>query len=152
MHAQLLGFDSVSRRRGFSRTWLLGLLLFITAVAVPCEATRAPGDTRPNLVLFFPDTIAAEAMGSYYKNPIVRVPNFEKLARAGTVFTTAYSSYPQCSPSRAALITGVRMHFRLFMRGLSFTCSLADYLCGAFRFVGPLNVDSSSSLRRFFAS
>jgi hypothetical protein len=116
MCTQLSHSDKFSLRRvAWLATRPLGLLLLIAAVATSCDAARAPGDTRPNLVFFFPDTIAAEAMGSYYKNPIVRAPNFEKLARSGTVFTAAYSSYPQCSPSRAALITGVSIRI-YFMR------------------------------------
>lgn len=82
--------------------------VLILAVAAACVAgLRAPGDTRPNIVLFFPDTIAAEAMGPRYGNPVVRTPFFDAFAAKGTLFTTAYSSFPQCSPSRTALVTGV---------------------------------------------
>ena len=85
--------------------WCLLVLLVLSAVA----ASRAPGDTRPNIVLFFPDTIAAEAMGAQ-GHPVVQTPNFDAFAASATRFATAYSSYPQCSPSRTSLFTGRHPH------------------------------------------
>jgi choline-sulfatase len=79
-------------------------------LAVVAAAWRAPGDTRPNIVLYFPDTIAAEAFGPSYGNPITRTPHFDAWAANATVFDVAWSSYPQCSPSRAALVTGRHVH------------------------------------------
>lgn len=46
----------------------------IAALSTAVAATRAPGDTRPNLVLFFPDTLSSEAMGPLFGNPIVKTP------------------------------------------------------------------------------
>ena len=40
---------------------------------------------------------------------VVRTPAFDRLARAGVLFTQAFVSAPSCSPSRAALLTG--QHF-----------------------------------------
>jgi len=36
-----------------------------------------------------------------------QTPNMERIANAGMRFTQAYSAHPNCSPSRAALLTGV---------------------------------------------
>ncbi len=36
-----------------------------------------------------------------------RTPNMERIANAGMRFTQAYSAHPNCSPSRAALLTGI---------------------------------------------
>ena len=36
------------------------------------------------------------------------MPNLERLAKAGAVFTTTYSQSPQCVPSRSALMVGLR--------------------------------------------
>jgi arylsulfatase A-like enzyme len=82
------------------------VLISLTAI---CTAARAPGDTRPNLVLYFPDTISASAMGAY-GSPIVKTPFFDALANNGTLFEVAYASFPQCSPSRCAVVTGRHVH------------------------------------------
>lgn len=37
---------------------------------------------------------------------IVNTPNFDRVAKEGVLFTHAYDAAPQCSPSRAAILTG----------------------------------------------
>ena len=86
---------------------LLMLLVAMSTAAV--LAWRAPGETRPNIVFFFPDTISAESMGAY-GHPVTKTPNFDAFAAQGVLFEYALSSYPQCSPSRAALVTGRHPH------------------------------------------
>ncbi len=46
-------------------------------------------------------------------NPVLRTPHIDQLAKQGVRFTTAYAASPVCSPTRAALITGLapaRLH------------------------------------------
>ena len=48
------------------------------------------------------------------KSDFHRTPNIERLAAAGMRFTQGYSAHPNCSPSRAALLTGrspAALHF-----------------------------------------
>jgi arylsulfatase A-like enzyme len=86
------------------------LLLLLAAMSTAAVlAWRAPGETRPNIVFFFPDTISAESMGAY-GHPVTKTPNFDAFAAQGVLFEYALSSYPQCSPSRAALVTGRHPH------------------------------------------
>lgn len=40
----------------------------------------------------------------------VNTPNFQRLAREGLLFRTAFAAAPTCSPSRAALLTGQSPH------------------------------------------
>ena len=89
-------------------TKVLPLLLLLAAVRV-AAARRAPGDTRPNIVLFHPDTIRAEALGAY-GHPLSRTPNFDALAAQGALFEQAHVQHTQCSPSRCAMVTGRFMH------------------------------------------
>eukprot|EP00117_Sycon_ciliatum_P033207 scpid35180/ scgid1340/ N-acetylgalactosamine-6-sulfatase; Chondroitinsulfatase; Galactose-6-sulfate sulfatase; N-acetylgalactosamine-6-sulfate sulfatase len=70
---------------------------------------RAPGDTRPNFVIFFPDETRAESIGAY-GHPFVRTPNLDSLAQQGTLFKQAHVLHTQCAPSRCAIITGRYMH------------------------------------------
>lgn len=39
-------------------------------------------------------------------DPVVRTPNFDRVAEAGVLFRNAFCPAPQCAPSRAALLTG----------------------------------------------
>ena len=57
----------------YQTMWGFRAALAMGAIATACSA-RAPGDTRPNLILYFPDTISSEAMGPMFNNPIVQTP------------------------------------------------------------------------------
>jgi arylsulfatase A-like enzyme len=107
---------------------LLFLLTFGSAFNA-VEGKRAAGDTRPNLVLSFPDTIAASAL-SIYGNPVVKTPNLDRFAKTAVTFDKAVTSYPQCSPSRVALFTGRHPHV---LGHRTMTYLLQDYETNLFR-------------------
>lgn len=65
--------------------------------------------TRPNLVLFMPDQLRADAVGAF-GNPAASTPAIDALAARGTVFTSAFSQHSVCSPSRASILTGWYPH------------------------------------------
>jgi uncharacterized sulfatase len=69
------------------------------------DASRAD-DARPNVVLFFSDDTPQRDYGCY-GNTVVRTPNIDRLASQGMLFTNMYTTSPTCSPSRAALYTGL---------------------------------------------
>lgn len=111
---------------GVSRRDFLGSAgLSVTAAAA--GGTQAVADTpqspkeklpkRPNLVLFMPDELRADAL-SCYGNPICRTPNLDRLASQGTRFSNCYVQYPVCGASRCSLLTGwptsVRGHRSLY--------------------------------------
>ena len=72
---------------------------------------------RPNLILFMPDELRADALACY-GNPLTRTPNFDKLAQSGTRFANCHVQFPVCGASRCSLLTGwptsVRGHRSLF--------------------------------------
>lgn len=47
---------------------------------------------------------------SFFGHPFVKTPHMENLAKRGTLFRNAYCSSPLCTPSRAAFMTGKRVH------------------------------------------
>lgn len=68
------------------------------------EASFSDTDHReaglPNIIMLVNDHQA------YYGHPMVKRPNFERLAGEGVKFTKAYCSCPLCCPSRKSMLTG----------------------------------------------
>ena len=61
-----------------------------------------------NVPLICSDQHARNALGCY-GHPLVRTPNLDALAAAGTRFTAAYSSSPICVPAQAFADQRVRL-------------------------------------------
>lgn len=82
--------------------WVVLALVALGALAIASEngATR----DQPNVVLIMTDDIGYGDFGCYGA-PDVRTPNIDRLAREGVKLTDFYAS-PQCTPTRASLITG----------------------------------------------
>lgn len=64
---------------------------------------------RPNLLLFMPDQLRADAVG-VFGNPVVRTPNIDALATEGVRFANAYGQHSVCSQSRISMFTGWYPH------------------------------------------
>ncbi|MCS3732230.1 sulfatase family protein [Mucilaginibacter dorajii] len=60
---------------------------------------------RPNVVLILSDDHSSIFMGAY-GNKDVKTPHLDQLAQEGMRFTNAFTTSPQCTPSRASLMTG----------------------------------------------
>ncbi len=60
---------------------------------------------RPNFLLLTSDQQHWFTLG--IENPEIRTPNLDRLARAGTRYSRAYTTNPTCTPARASLITGM---------------------------------------------
>jgi choline-sulfatase len=107
-----------------SRRDLLAAGAALSAVGVSLAGAAAAGQTapaatgrRPNLILYFPDELRADALGCY-GNPVCRTPNFDRLATQGARFENCHVQYPVCGASRCSLLTGwptsVRGHRSLY--------------------------------------
>lgn len=81
-------------RRGF-----LGLTFSQLAAA------QAP-PRQPNVIVILADDLGYGDLSCYGAKD-VRTPNIDALARAGVRFTNFYSNCPVCSPTRAALLSGL---------------------------------------------
>ncbi|MGV8095426.1 MAG: sulfatase [Mangrovibacterium sp.] len=66
-------------------------------------------DLRPNVLFLVIDDLNDWNSVLDRNNPI-KMPNLEKLAKEGVLFTHAYCSSPACNPSRASVMTGLRPH------------------------------------------
>ena len=93
-----------------------GMLVVISTLASG-SATEAEQD-RPNIIFLLTDDQrdnSFAAMG----HPFVKTPNVDSLLDKSVRFSNTYVAEPTCSPSRAALLTG--MHERV--NGVGFTSS-----------------------------
>ena len=64
---------------------------------------------RPNLVLFMPDQLRADAVGCF-GSTVAQTPVIDALAARGARFDHAYVQHSVCSPSRASIFTGWYPH------------------------------------------
>lgn len=87
------------------------LVLALLAIGVTCQAGE-----RPNIVFAFADDLGCYA-GAYADaahpspNDVIKTPNFDRVAREGTLFDNAFVSVPSCTPCRASVVSG-RHFFR----------------------------------------
>jgi len=100
---------------GWSVAALCGL-----ASAIPASGTDSATAPRPpNIVLIVADDMGWNQVG-YHGFDWYETPNIDRIARAGLQFRDAYSSAPICSPTRAALMTGIypaRLHLTDYIPG-----------------------------------
>ncbi len=82
-------------------TALLVAAMFSDLAAQPDVRSKA----KPSVVLILMDDLGYGDIGSYGVKD-ARTPNLDRLAREGIRFTDAYANGPNCSPTRAGLISG----------------------------------------------
>jgi arylsulfatase A len=94
--------------------------LVATGWSTSLHAADEPGRALPpNIVLVFADDLGVFDLGCYGRAEHA-TPHVDRLAAQGLKFTTAYCAQPICSPSRAALMTGLhpaRLHLTNFLPG-----------------------------------
>jgi arylsulfatase A len=82
-------------------------------------ATPPAADEKPNIVFILADDLGVNDL-SCYGRADQPTPHLDRLAAEGARFTSAYCAQPICSPSRAALLTGLapaRLRLTTFLPG-----------------------------------
>lgn len=117
------------------------VLLTLTIFSSCRQSDRGSGtDQRPNILFVIADD-QSFPHASAYGTSWTPTPAFDRIAEKGVLFTNAFVAAPQCSPSRAAILTGLNIwqleeagtHSSVFPRELNvFTDVLASegYLVG----------------------
>ena len=77
---------------------LMGLLL--------CTACMANAAKKPNVIVIYTDDHGYADLGINGQAKDVKTPQLDQLARDGALCTSGYITAPQCSPSRAGMLTG----------------------------------------------
>ncbi len=65
-----------------------------------------PVSDKPNVIVIFTDDQGYADLGAQGILDDIKTPNLDRLAARGVRFTNGYITAPQCSPSRAGLLTG----------------------------------------------
>ncbi len=122
-------------RREFMQTAAVGSAALLGSPTVMAQGTSE----RPNIVFLFSDDQSVPDLGCY-GNTAIRTPNLDALAAAGVRFDRAYVTSPQCSPSRASILTGRTPHAigasRLHMNAYPDAANVPDLLKAAGYFTG----------------
>ncbi len=85
----------------------ISVAVLTAACTSPDEGTTetASDARRPNIVLVMADDMGY-GQTSYYGHPVLETPNLDAMAAAGLRFDRFYAGAPNCSPTRATVMTG----------------------------------------------
>lgn len=96
--------------RSFSHAAVVAVLAVVAGadcLAVTGTTVGAQtGEPRPNILFIAVDDLRPEI--GCYGNRVVKTPNIDRLAARAVVFDRAYCQQAVCSPSRTAILTGLR--------------------------------------------
>src|SRR5581483_11335094 len=86
---------------------LAALVLLLGAIAFADRASLAAESSKdlPNIIIFLTDDQGYGDVGCFGATEFA-TPNFDRLAKEGTKFTSFLVAQPVCTASRAALMTG----------------------------------------------
>lgn len=73
-------------------------------IAITCVSVHA--ESKPNIIVIFTDDHGWADLGANGVDPHIRTPHLDELAADGVRFQRGYVTAPQCTPSRAGLMSG----------------------------------------------
>ncbi len=80
------------------------LILFSILVLSACAQKEV--SKLPNVILIFSDDQGYSDLGAHQVVSDIKTPHLDALAKNGVLMRTAYVTAPQCTPSRAGILTG----------------------------------------------
>lgn len=80
-------------------------LLFLCLIASFSISSAAQASQPPHIIFVMADDMGWAQTG-YYKHPVLKTPHLDAMAAAGLRFDRFYSGAPNCSPTRATVLTG----------------------------------------------
>ena len=98
------GCYSVTMLESMRRFATTAALCAVTAFGLTSESSAQTAN-RPNIIFLLLDDMGYADVGAY-GNSYHRTPNVDRLAKEGMRFTNAYAAAPNCSPTRASILTG----------------------------------------------
>ena len=90
------------------REFLQGVASCAAVSSLAHVAAGARARRRPNIVFILADDLGYGDLGCYGQEKI-KTPRLDRMAREGLRFTSHYSGFTVCSPSRCSLMTGKHM-------------------------------------------
>ena len=79
---------------------------WVTAVFAADDTRATAANRKPNIIVILADDLGYADVGAQGVVKDVRTPHLDRFAREGVRMTAGYITAPQCSPSRAGLLTG----------------------------------------------
>ena len=81
------------------------VLIFLSFFFVLLSCKKEKEIEMPNIILIMTDDQGWGQTG-YYNHPILKTPNLDAMAKNGIRLDRFYAGAPQCSPTRASVLTG----------------------------------------------
>lgn len=85
------------------KTFLAAQLSLVSALLASVSAAKE--ESRPNILFCLSDD-QSWPHASAYGEPVIKTPVFDRVAKAGALFSQVYCAAPSCTPSRSAILTG----------------------------------------------
>src|SRR5437899_3573848 len=89
-----------------SKATVLFLVLGTALIGLGKSNAAAQQPARPNILFIIFDDWNGSTHAGAYGCTWIKTPNFDRVAREGVLFRSAFTSNPKCSPCRASILTG----------------------------------------------